>query len=294
MGLGQSKSEVERERQLKYENDQRRARLLRLVYEREQEKAYIEACRQLQLRKLNERENELCRGIQSLSLKDDEKKEICIRKLSKNHLMIQNLLQSIGCESWMNKVNDMAYKLETLDNLSEFQNQKRHFMQTNKRCFKLTSIQKVYNPYLLLQYKLKEQECRSKVRPVQTQMLFHGTKKGNIEGICENNFDWRLSGSSTGHKFGKGVSFSPFSNYATHYGDKSFEKIMFVAKVQVGQCCLGDGNSEIPDGSADTTMNQKGTVYVKYEDNSYYPAYVIHYEGFDPQKINRKYNRTMY
>lgn len=108
--------------------------------------------------------------------------------------------------------------------------------------------------------------------------LFHGTDRKNLGSICTNNFNWRRYGKNKGHRFGKGVSFSPISFYATHYGDQDIKKrVMIVAKVLVGNDTIGNKNIDFPPFPYDTTTNFKKDVYVKYVDNEFYPAYIIHY-----------------
>ncbi|KAG5887199.1 hypothetical protein JTB14_016684 [Gonioctena quinquepunctata] len=277
MGLFQSKSQEEWESELRnfiqQSGEERRQLELRL---RRQEE-------------LRREQNLLHLRFESLHLggeKNDNKHLL----ITTNLQMMQDLLESIGCRSELNKVSNGTYALETLDeNSLEFQLQKNKFRRTNKPCYKLTQIQKVYNPYLLLHYTLKEHQSRHRTKVLENKMFYHGTKKQNIDSVCESNFNWRLCGSSTGHKFGRGVSFAPQSRYATHYGDKkSFEKVMIVASVLVGERVLGDGNTIIPYGTADTTTNDKKSVYVKYEDNAFLPTFVIYYEGFEFKNKKKK------
>ncbi|KAJ8966121.1 hypothetical protein NQ314_003728 [Rhamnusium bicolor] len=82
-------------------------------------------------------------------------------------------------------------------------------------------IEKVFNPYLRMQYKLMKIEYKKRYGHVYEKTLFHGTQKDNIDSICTNNLNWRLTSK---HKFGEGVSFSPISNYATHYSDETYDK----------------------------------------------------------------------
>lgn len=96
-----------------------------------------------------------------------------------------------------------------------------------------------------------------------------------IRNVFLKYFDFIISGTSRGHKFGQGVSFTPDPNYARYYGDKS---IMILSDVLVNQKCKGDQLTVVPPGNMDTTGNSKRTVYVKYDDNTFYPKYIIHYK----------------
>ncbi|CAG9839156.1 unnamed protein product [Diabrotica balteata] len=174
--------------------------------------------------------------------------------------------------------DENVYKLETVNEHSnEFNRIKEEFVGNNIN--RIHSIQKVHNPYLLLQYDLRKLEYEKRGRRYKEKRLFHGTKKSNISGICERNFNWRLTGSSTGHLFGQGVNFSPCANYCTHYGDPTYNKWMILALVIVSKCCLGTSEMKIPLDGCDTSIKENGLVYVKYDDNSYYPQYLIHYES---------------
>lgn len=112
---------------------------------------------------------------------------------------------------------------------------------------------------------------------VSERLFFHGTKKENVDGICKFNFDWRRNGNARGHKFGQGVSFTPDAYYASHYSPYD-EKVMFLAKVLTSRETEGDGDTVVPPENYDTTVNSRRTVFVKYEDDDFYPQYVIHYK----------------
>ncbi|KAJ8971616.1 hypothetical protein NQ314_000612 [Rhamnusium bicolor] len=91
--------------------------------------------------------------------------------------------------------------------------------------------------------------------------------------------NWRLAGTCVGHKFGQGISFSPESTYSCHY-PRNYpftQRVMFVADVLVGSTCTGNQFMKIPTGSCDTSTKPDGKVIVKYEDNDFYPKYVIYY-----------------
>lgn len=181
------------------------------------------------------------------------------------------------------------YELEKLDyNSQEYRQLEALFYKTNKRFFKIHSIEKVHNSYLAMQYELKKIELTKRNIQFEERKMYHGTKKCNIDSICQKNFDWRLTGTSRGCKFGEGVSFSPIAYYATHYGDTTYNKVMIVAHVIVGDCCEGYRNMLIPHLGFDTSVNKKKEVYVKYDDNSFYPSYLIHYGGIDEKAANKK------
>ncbi|GLV39620.1 hypothetical protein CBL_08313 [Carabus blaptoides fortunei] len=165
---------------------------------------------------------------------------------------------------------------------------------------KISRIERVQNPYLMGRYQMKKSELKTRVKNVEEKLVFHGTKKVNVESICKDNFNWRFNGQGTGHRFGQGVSFSPKSCYSENYCDKGKKakqgKVMIVARIMIGVTCVGSGNMIIPGYwdklrkiRYDTTVKdvKNDDVVVKYSDDEYYPAYVIHFTA-DPIKNYKK------
>lgn len=146
-------------------------------------------------------------------------------------------------------------------------------MFSNK--FKVMEIFQIENPYLLIQYGLKKIEYLNKYGAVQEKLLFHGTKENNVESIVKENFDWRKT--KQWHKYGLGVYFTQKPSIASRFSDKSTTKAMFYVKVLISSQCIGEKNMPIPPDNTDTTTNRKKTEYVKYDDNSFYPLYLIYY-----------------
>jgi hypothetical protein len=192
-------------------------------------------------------------------------------------LMAQILPQTTGWEGQSHS----PYVLKPLSRESaEFKQVESQFERTN-RGLTIVQVNRVENPFLWGQYLLKKEKMKAANSNVKEISFFHGTRKSNVDGICRYNFDWRRCGQSRGHKFGRGVSFAPEVSYARHYTFN--ENVMILAKVLVGRTIFGNSLTVVPPSGYDTTINSKGTVYVKYEDNEFYPQYVIHYR-----------NRTIY
>ncbi|EFA05891.1 hypothetical protein TcasGA2_TC008703 [Tribolium castaneum] len=149
---------------------------------------------------------------------------------------------------------------------------------SGRRGLNITKLERVENPYLLGQYLLKKEKMLAEAKSVTERQLFHGTREANIDGICKFGYDWwrpaQRYGKSFGHKFGKGVSFTPEASYAYHYGDN----VMLLNKVLVSQSVIGDSSMTVPPESYDTSENSRGTVIVKYDDDDFFPQYVIHYD----------------
>lgn len=150
------------------------------------------------------------------------------------------------------------------------------FEETMSNRFRITQIDRIDNPYLYGAYLLKKQQLKRRNPGNWEELqLFHGTKKSNVVDICVFNFDWRLYGSSTGHKFGQGVSFSPSASYAVNYCNKGKKKVMLLCDVLVKDSCVGREDMDLPDDGYDTSESGNGQVVVKYEDHEFYPAYKI-------------------
>lgn len=146
--------------------------------------------------------------------------------------------------------------------------------------YEMTSIEQVVNPFQLLHY-----QTRKLLNPLyREKLLFHGTMLQNVDSISTNNFDWRMV---VNDKYGRGVSFSTKPFYASYYGTENghyeYEqnRVMFAVKVLVNyEYALKENEYHriyIPKPPFDTTTDPQSRVYVKYDDSSFYPAYVIRY-----------------
>lgn len=175
-----------------------------------------------------------------------------------------------------------------------FKNDKAQFVinlfskssKNNRMTLRIKQIREVVNPYLLKMYNLKKEEIISREGHVDELFLFHGTKRKNVTSICEDNLNWRLSGSVTGNRFGQGISLSPKATYASHYCDKDMSvKVMFLMKVLFSKAIIGTKDMVIPKEIKnnqtvyyDTSIKEDCSVVVKYCDNEVYPAYIIYFE----------------
>ncbi|XP_063905380.1 uncharacterized protein LOC135124329 [Zophobas morio] len=178
-----------------------------------------------------------------------------------------------GC--WETTSQQPYTLIRVLENTTEYNDVHQIFSRTC-RDIKMVKLERVQNLYLFGQFLLKKEKMRMKNGSVQEKQLFHGTREEYVDGICKNNFDWRRCGSSRGHIFGQGVSFSPEVTYARHYSPCS-DKVMILTKVLVCMSTVGDSSTVVPPDPYDTTHKSAGTVFVKYEDDDFYPQYVIHF-----------------
>ena len=71
---------------------------------------------------------------------------------------------------------------------------------------------------------------------VSERHLFHGTSQKYVEPICQQGFDWRVSGLSVGTKYGKGSYFARDAKFSNCYTDCSK---LFLVRVLIGQYAPG-------------------------------------------------------
>ncbi|RZC41785.1 PARP domain containing protein [Asbolus verrucosus] len=185
----------------------------------------------------------------------------------------EKILQEPMATDWEGG-NYNPYRLVTVEEGSDEYDVVENLFDETSRGLTITQVKRVENPYLLGQYLMKKEKMARKRLFVDERLLFHGTRESNVDGICRFNFDWRRNGQSTGHKFGQGVSFTPEVSYARHY--TSGENVFFLVKVLVANSTIGNASSIIPPPDYDTTENVYGTVIVKYEDDDFYPQYLIY------------------
>ncbi|XP_025192386.1 poly [ADP-ribose] polymerase 12-like, partial [Melanaphis sacchari] len=143
--------------------------------------------------------------------------------------------------------------------------------------FQILKVQRINNPQIYGMYLLHKEEleldCNS--NNVREETLFHATSISNAESIAKDNIDWRKT---TRSRFGVGVCFSPCTLYANKHA--KFKKAFIIAKVLVKNIEATSINYflEIPSkNDCDTTLGNGNYVYVKYDDNTFYPEYIVHY-----------------
>ncbi|XP_066956673.1 protein mono-ADP-ribosyltransferase PARP12-like isoform X3 [Macrobrachium rosenbergii] len=152
----------------------------------------------------------------------------------------------------------------------------------------VTKIERIQNPFLwrALQNKILEMTTiYGDEAKVGVRQLFHGTGYSVVPSICSENFDWRLHGTNTGQKYGRGTYFSTSAKYSYCYcsADSNGDKHMFVARVAVGAIAAGNATMVRPpinpatntpfDSTVDSVQNY--TIAVKYDKQEYYPEYLL-------------------
>ncbi|XP_033117538.1 uncharacterized protein LOC117117363 [Anneissia japonica] len=122
------------------------------------------------------------------------------------------------------------------------------------------------------------------------RQLFHGTEEENVDDICRENFDSRLSGRRIGAFYGEGAYFARNAKYANNYAeaDKHNIKKMFVARVMVGRYTRGTQGIRRPpykdpenksrgmyNSCVDNTSDPN--IFVLFNNDQVYPEYLITY-----------------
>ncbi|KAK3570491.1 hypothetical protein QTP86_020072 [Hemibagrus guttatus] len=151
----------------------------------------------------------------------------------------------------------------------------------------IRSVKRVQNPSLwkVFQWQKEQMKKRTGRGVIDERYLFHGTDKSLIEAICEQNFDWRISGVH-GSLYGKGSYFARDAKYSDRYAlSKGGTKMMFVALVLVGEFTKGSSSYLRPpektqeEGFYDSCVDNLSNpaIFVIFEKYQIYPEYIIEY-----------------
>ena len=107
----------------------------------------------------------------------------------------------------------------------------------------------------------------------------------------KENFDWRLSCTATGTKYGQGSYFAVKASYSHNYAreDANKSRFMFVAKVLVGSYVKGNPSyrrppHKLPLNGGDTLYYDscvddvlQPNMFIVFDIDQLYPEYIIHY-----------------
>ncbi|XP_061677950.1 protein mono-ADP-ribosyltransferase PARP12 isoform X3 [Syngnathoides biaculeatus] len=185
-----------------------------------------------------------------------------------------------------NALPEIGFKMVPLPKSTEYNSIECLFKMTMPKS-RIQSIRRIQNPSLWTQFQLQRDQMKKRNggKPVSEQYLFHGTSANFINDICEQNFDWRISGIH-GTAFGKGSYFAKHASYSNRYiKARGVNKSMFVALVLVGDYTKGSsqfarppakGNSTILyDSCVDDVKNPN--IFVIFEKQQIYPEFLIDY-----------------
>ena len=182
-------------------------------------------------------------------------------------------------------------KLFTINSSSqEYKMVEARFLKTCKE-FKIVKIERLQNDRLWKPFSATKQSMNSKgSKGANEMLLFHGTSWDTIMKI--NTLGFNRNFVST-HVYGKGIyfardaSYSASDRYSPPSPARNGNKYMYLARVLVGEFCVGKDTDMAPSkarhGSAnandlcDSTVDdqQNPSIFVTYHDSQQYPEHLI-------------------
>ncbi|XP_027009755.2 protein mono-ADP-ribosyltransferase PARP12-like isoform X2 [Tachysurus fulvidraco] len=186
-------------------------------------------------------------------------------------------------------VCESGYQRVLLDSShKDFVRVQEHFNKTMKD-FNILTVERVQNKELWEDFQTKRERMKKansdKKYGEGERLLFHGTKTNNVDAICRQNFDMRVSGVNA-TVYGQGSYFAKDANYSNDYTDHYGERCMFACRVLVGQYTKGvwhyrrppakDAAGNLYDSCVNDVRNP--TIYVVFERSQVYPEFLITYE----------------
>ena len=203
-------------------------------------------------------------------------------------LEVVNILSSIPWDSQQDIV-----ELESVaDDSTEWANVKS-LLQATLQPSTITSIERIQNKWLWQSYKQSRHRLSGKNKKViNEKLLFHGTRGVPPEKIykSEKGFDFRFSKKGL---WGEGAYFAVNASYSNGFAYQVGQtRQVFLALVLTGESCNCQPNKSLrqppkkPHGEMFTderydsvTGTSRGSqIYVIYDHDKAYPAYIITYE----------------
>ncbi|XP_062989431.1 protein mono-ADP-ribosyltransferase PARP12-like [Elgaria multicarinata webbii] len=151
-------------------------------------------------------------------------------------------------------------------------------------------IQRIQNLALWEVYQWQKEQMKkaNEGKDVDERPLFHGTSQNHVDAICQQNFDWRICGVH-GTAYGKGSYFARDASYSDNYSRSDSDlKIMFLAKVLVGEFTNGvssylrppakDSQNTVFYNSCVNSLHNP-SIFVIFEKHQIYPEYLIKYRN---------------
>ncbi|XP_053113640.1 protein mono-ADP-ribosyltransferase PARP12-like isoform X2 [Hemicordylus capensis] len=187
--------------------------------------------------------------------------------------------------SWdQSALPNIGYKMVEVSSSTEEYNEIKELFEKTMDGYIIHRLQRIQNPSLWQKEQMKKMNGGNEVNE---RLLFHGTSRSHLHGICEHNFDWRICGTH-GTLYGKGSYFARDASYSHRYCQSdSRYKTMFVARVLVGDYVQGNAaylrppsrpnqQNSFYDSCVDNLLDS--SIFVIFEKHQIYPAYVIEYE----------------
>eukprot|EP00062_Callorhinchus_milii_P006503 gi/632947101/ref/XP_007888888.1/ PREDICTED: poly [ADP-ribose] polymerase 12 [Callorhinchus milii] len=213
-----------------------------------------------------------------------------IRSSGKSGQELSGVAQSKSIPAhWdMSAQSDVGYKVIQLQESSEEYNQVQTLFMRTMSSSTIRKIERIQNLPLweVFQWQKEQMKKSNSGKDVNEKSLFHGTNSSIVDAICQQNFDWRICGAH-GTLYGKGSYFARDASYSHNFCKSTQStRIMFVARVLVGQFTKGSSSFLRPPCKDGTTTsfydscvddNSNPSIFVVFEKHQIYPEYIIEY-----------------
>ncbi|XP_015674623.1 protein mono-ADP-ribosyltransferase PARP14 [Protobothrops mucrosquamatus] len=216
---------------------------------------------------------------------DDQGTRITLRRVAK----VEDNPATAIPEEWDAMEETMRVKVvELKPGMKEYKKVHDMFNQTSKG-YTIKKIERIQNPFYWQAYQIKKQEMDAKNGKVNNEMLlFHGTASTSLTHINSTGFNRSYAGLHAAC-FGNGTYFAVNASYSAHstysQPDASGTKYMYLARVLVGEYCVGSKGLVVPyqkSGTDPTDLYDSVTdhlstpsLFVIFNDIQAYPEYLI-------------------
>ncbi|XP_054826363.1 protein mono-ADP-ribosyltransferase PARP14-like isoform X2 [Eublepharis macularius] len=214
----------------------------------------------------------------------DQGRRINIRRISKTEDKSPIALP----EEWVDMQQKRVIAVELNPGMQEYQDVQQMF---NKTCqsFTIEKIERIQNPYYWQAYQIKKQEMDAKNGTTNNEKrLFHGTASSSLTLINNSGFNRSYAGIHAA-SYGNGTYFAVKASYSAQdiYSkpDANGKKYMYLARVLVGEYCVGSAGLVVPKAKSGTdptnlfdsvTDNMRHpSMFVIFNDIQAYPEYLI-------------------
>ncbi|XP_060632835.2 protein mono-ADP-ribosyltransferase PARP12-like [Anolis sagrei] len=208
---------------------------------------------------------------------------------NKGRLFESSLLHEIPSGWDYSVLPKIGFALVTVSNTTEEYHEIKELFMNTMEGYTINKLQRIQNPSLWEVFQWQKEQMRklNKGKAVEERLLFHGTNTSYLDGICANNFDWRICGTN-GTLYGKGSYFARDASTSNIYCQpNTCTKRMVVARVLVGKYVPGNSTYVLPpsrpdqpgcfyDSCVDNGLDP--SIFVIFEKHQIYPAYIIEYE----------------
>ncbi|XP_007428032.2 poly [ADP-ribose] polymerase 14-like isoform X1 [Python bivittatus] len=216
---------------------------------------------------------------------DDQGTCIALRRVAK----VEDNLATAVPEEWDDMEETLRVKVvELKPEMKEYKKVQDMFNQTCKG-YTIQKIERVQNLYYWQAYQIKKQEMDAKnINRNNERLLFHGTASTSLTLINNTGFNRSYAGLHAAN-YGNGTYFAVNACYSAHntYSkpDASRTKYMYLARVLVGEYCVGSKGLVVPNPKSGTDPTdlfdsvtddlRRPSIFVIFNDIQAYPEYLI-------------------